>query len=265
MKIGFLQFNPLFGKVDSNIKKIESLIRNVDADLLVLPELSNSGYLFSSKKEAYNLAENIPEGSFARAITEIAKKKKMHIVCGAAEREGRNVYNSAFLTGPEGYVAKYRKVHLFNEEKLWFKKGDGPFEVHDIKGVKIGIMICFDWFFPETMRILSLKGAQVICHCANLVMPYCQSAMVTRSLENGVFAITANRTGRENRGNKIVSFTGRSQITGTKGEILIRAGKTEETVKIVNIDPRNALNKDINPKNNLFKDRRTDIYKGLIF
>jgi predicted amidohydrolase len=89
-----------------------------------------------------------------------------------------------------------------NEEALWFCPGDRDFPVFDIGPCKIGIMICFDWFFPESMRILSLKGADVICHSANLVLPFCQDAMVTRCLENHVFAITANRIGMENRGGK---------------------------------------------------------------
>ncbi|OGS19964.1 MAG: acyltransferase [Elusimicrobia bacterium RIFOXYA2_FULL_39_19] len=263
MKIGFLQFKPLFGEVNKNISKIQKLTRNIKADLLVMPELSNSGYIFTSKKEAFELAEPVPTGAFTRAIIEIARKKKMYIVCGIAEREGKNVYNSAFLAGPKGFIDTYKKAHLFYNEKLWFKKSNTPFKVHTIKGVKIGMMICFDWFFPESMRVLSLKGAQVICHCANLVMPYCQKAMVTRCLENRVFAVTANRTGQETRGKKSLHFTGMSQITGINGEILSTAGASEETIKIVTINPRDALNKNINPKNNIFKERRVEFYRDL--
>ncbi|MBU0951421.1 MAG: acyltransferase [Elusimicrobia bacterium] len=265
MKIGFLQFKPIFGAVELNLKKIEKHTRNVHADLLVLPELSNSGYIFTSKNEVEKLSENIPEGPTTKKLIEIANKNKTFIVCGVAEKQKSNYYNSAVLVGPKGYIGKYRKLHLFNDEKLWFKPGEKEPEVFSIKGVKIGIMICFDWIFPETMRVLSLKGAQIICHCANLVLPYCQKAMITRCIENRVFAITANRTGSETRRNKRLLFTGKSQIVDPYGKLLVSGKINQETVKIVNINPKNALNKNILGKNNLFKDRRINLYKGLIF
>jgi len=124
-------------------------------------------------------------------------------------------------------------------------------------------MICFDWIFPETTRILALKGADVICHCANLVLPYCQEAMVTRCLENRVFAVTANRTGTETRGEKSLHFTGKSQITGPDGSILYRAGEATEECGVVEIDPTLARNKVINPYNDAFGSRRNEYYGEL--
>jgi len=94
-------------------------------------------------------------------------------------------------------------------------------------------MICFDWIFPEAMRTLALMGAQIVLHPANLVLPYCQDAMVTRCIENRVFEITANRIGVE-RGLK---FTGASQITAPGGIVLHRATKTKEEALAVDIDP----------------------------
>jgi predicted amidohydrolase len=160
-------------------------------------------------------------------------------------------------------VASYRKVHLFFEEKLWFEPGDGEFPVFDIGPCRVGIMVCFDWFFPESMRTLSLKGAQVVCHPANLVLPYCQTAMVTRCLENRVFAVTANRTGTEDRGGKSLHYTGKSQITDTAGNILSRAGEDEECAGVFDIDPAKALDKQLNVHNNLFGDRRPSFYRDI--
>jgi predicted amidohydrolase len=121
------------------------------------------------------------------------------------------------------------------------------------------MLICFDWIFPETMRTLALKGAQVILHAANLVMPYCPDAMVTRALENRVFIVTADRIGEEKRNGKEYKFVGKSQIVAPNGEVLIRA-EDEECVKIVDIDPVIALDKKVNDFNDLFADRREDLY-----
>ena len=260
MKIGYVQFNPAFGQVGKNLDRAEALIEGTKADLLVLPELFNTGYLITSKEEIGALAEEAPGGKTTQRLAAIAKRNHVHLVAGMAERSGERIFNAAILVSPKGFVASYRKVHLFFEEKLWFDPGDGEFPVYDIGPCRVGIMVCFDWFFPESMRTLSLKGAQVVCHPSNLVLPYCQTAMVTRCLENRVFAVTANRTGTEQRGDKSLHYTGKSQITDIAGNILSRAGEDEECVGVFDIDPAKALDKQLNPHNNLFGDRRPEFY-----
>jgi predicted amidohydrolase len=260
MKVGFIQFDPVFGDIQGNIDTVMRLVEGADADLLVLPELFNTGYLFTSHEEVAELSEEIPGGKTTEALSELARKKNAWIVGGLAERSGENFYNSAVLVGPEGYRATYRKIHLFFEENIWFKPGDGEFQVYDIEGCTIGIMICFDWIFPESMRVLSLMGADVICHSSNLVLPFCQDAMKTRCLENRAFAVTANRTGTEERGGKSLYYTGKSQITGTRGNVLLQAGEGTEEVGVVEIDIKKARTKKINEYNDLFGDRRTEFY-----
>ena len=127
--------------------------------------------------------------------------------------------------------------------------------------VKIGMMICFDWIFPETTRTLALKGAQIICHSSNLVMHYCQNAMFTRALENHVFTITANRTGKDIKPDNEIEFTGESVIVSPKGKYLCRGSRDNEECLIAEIDPAEALNKNINENNDLFSDRRNEFYK----
>ncbi|OPY92675.1 MAG: (R)-stereoselective amidase [Syntrophaceae bacterium PtaU1.Bin231] len=261
MKAGFLQYKPLFGRVDHNLDRIEALIESTDADLLVLPELFNTGYVFTSKAEVAELAEEFPGGRTVKRLTEIARRKRMHIVAGIAERYAGRLFNSAALVTPAGFGGTYRKIHLFSEEKRWFDPGDLPFEVYEIGSCRIGMMVCFDWFFPESMRVLSLKGAEIVCHPANLVLPFCQDAMVTRCLENRVFAITANRTGTEDRGGgHSLRFTGKSQITAPDGSILHRAAEEAECIEVVEIDPARARDKRLNPFNDLFGDRRPEFY-----
>jgi predicted amidohydrolase len=264
MKAGFLQFAPQFGNVDANIHKALLMIDNTDAGLLVLPELFNTGYHFTSVQEAHNLAEEIPAGKTTRALSAIAQKKNIYIVAGIAEIAGANLYNSAVLVSPAGYVATYRKVHLFNEEKLWFEPGNKGFDVYDIGQCKVGIMVCFDWFFPESARILALQGADVICHPSNLVLPYCQDSMVTRCLENKIYAITANRTGYEERDGKRFIYTGKSQITAPDGSILYRAASDSDEAGVVEIDISRARDKRINKYNDLFADRKIAYYQDLV-
>ena len=189
---------------------------------MVLPELFNTGYQFISREEARDLAEKVPSGRTCKAMTDLARSGNMILVFGLAERDKDRIYNSAAIVGPEGYMGVYRKTHLFAEEKLFFEPGDTGFQVFDTGSARVGIMICFDWWFPESARSLALKGADIICHPANLVLPDCQQAMVTRSLENGVFSATANRIGTESRGGKRpLSFTGKSQILDHRGELCL--------------------------------------------
>jgi predicted amidohydrolase len=264
MRAGFVQFSPVFGKIGENIDRALSLIEKVDAELIVLPELFSTGYLFVSVAEARNMAEEIPTGKTTKALCSIAKKKKIHIVAGIAEASRNKLYNSAVLVSPSGYMATYRKLHLFNEETLWFQKGDYDFAVYDIGPCKIGMMICFDWYYPESVRILALKGADIICHAANLVLPYCQDAMITRCLENRVFAIVANRTGEEKRGEKKWRYTGKSEIVSPDARVLCRASEENDETGIVEIDVSLARNKRINKYNDLFSDRRVEYYNELI-
>jgi predicted amidohydrolase len=264
MNIGLFQFKPEFGNPDANIEKIRNKVSKENFDLLVLPELSNSGYLFSSKDELQNLAEEIPNGKFCKALIDLAKQKNVYIVSGICEKSGSDFYNSAVLVYPTGEVKTYRKIQLFYEEKLWFKPGEKSPDVYEINGsfgkVKIGMMICFDWFFPEVARTLALKGAQIICHPSNLVMQYCQTAMFTRALENHVFTITANRTGKDVKGDKELSFTGQSVIVDPKGNYLYRGSDEGEECFITQIDPMIALDKNITKLNNIFEDLREGLY-----
>jgi predicted amidohydrolase len=264
MKAGFIQFQPAFGDVEKNIRTIQRLAAHVDAELIVLPELCNTGYLFTSRREAEEMGEEIPGGMTTESLCGLARARNNYIVAGLIEKDGGRLYNASVLVGPKGYIATYRKIHLFSEEQLWFDPGDRGFAVYDIGICRVGLMICFDWLFPEAARVLSLKGADLLCHSANLVLPFCQDAMVTRCLENRVFAITANRTGTEVRGNKSLHFTGKSQITGPEGTILSRAGETSEEAGIVDIDIGRSREKSINPYNDLFGSRRAEYYDALM-
>jgi predicted amidohydrolase len=262
MEIGFFQFQPLQNDAKANAEKIYDTLIDKEFDLMVLPELANSGYLFSSAEGLDSASENIPSGIFSQTLLELAKKKNAYIVSGICEKFIFEYFNSSVLYSPDGTYKFYRKLHLFDTEKKWFTPGNMPLESCEIHHTKIGMMICFDWIFPETARTLALKGARIICHPSNLVMPYCQQAMVTRALENRVFTITANRIGSDKLNDGIeLSFTGESVIVSPKGEYLAKASKDKEECIIVEINPDEADNKNINENNNLFSDRRMGFYE----
>lgn len=263
VKAGFFQFTPEFGNVDANLKTVVSALRNTEADIIVLPELAFSGYLFSDRQELESLADDPHQSETVTRLTMLCRKGGSYIVTGFAEKNGDKIYNSALTIGADGLLHVYRKLHLFNTEKTYFDPGDTPLEAIDIGGVKIGVMVCFDWVFPEVARVLALKGADILCHPANLVLNYCQQAMRTRAIENSVFAISANRCGIENRPAGNLTFTGQSQVVAPDGELIYRAPPISQEVFVAEIDIARARDKAMTQRNDLFADRRPDYYKAL--
>ncbi len=253
-KIGLVQNNPKFLKGKENLAAALELMDKLEADLWVLPELFHSGYNFKTKKEAAKCAETA-DGPLAKILQAWTASRGCAVVAGVAEKAGAKLYNSAFfVNGPKLRV--YRKTHLFGNEKKFFSPGDTGFWVEPVKGVKVGVMICFDWFFPESCRTLALKGAQVVAHSANLVLPWGPEGMKIRSLENRVFSATANRVGSE-RG---LRFIGQSQVVAPNGGLLVRLGEAETRACVVECDPWTAKDKKVHPQNDLFKDRRPRSY-----
>jgi predicted amidohydrolase len=261
LRVGVIQFAPVFGDKAGNTERALAQAASVEAELLVLPELFNSGYQFLDRDEVRELAEPLPDGPTTQRLIAFARQRGCHLAAGLAELDGERLYNSACLVGPGGVVGAYRKAHLFERETLLFEPGDTGFPVFDLGFVRVGLLVCFDWRFPEAARSLALKGADLILHPANLVRPWCQEVMRTRSQENGLYTATANRVGREQRGGlEELTFTGRSQVTDTDGELLFRLGTDEETVRAAAIQPARARDKQ-RGLNHLFKHRRPDLYE----
>lgn len=262
MKIGFIQFAPALDDLQATIRQIDRLTALcAGTDLLVLPELCNSGYNFQSQEQAWQTSEEIGDSTFIQHLESLCQKHYCHFVSGFNERDGDRLYNSAILVGPKGYVGRYRKLHLFMNEKDFFEPGDLGLPIFDIGWCKVGMLVCFDWIFPEAWRILALQGADVICHPSNLVLPgLAQRSVPIHALTNRIYIVTANRIGTE----RDLTFTGLSTIADPKGEILLQASSSEEEVGLVNADISLARDKDITPRNNLFADRRTEEYTLLL-
>ena len=238
MRVATVQTNPAFGDVRANTREAIELMLSAPADLYVLPELCNTGY---------------------NAIVEFSKRNSCYVVYGFAEK-ANHIYNSSALLGPDSLIGLYRKVHLFDRENLFFRSGDVGFPVYDLPFGRIGMMICFDWIYPEAARTLALKGTQLIAHPADLVLAYCPDAMITRCLENSVFAATADRVGRENRGGHDLRFIGTSEIVSPRGEILGRLGTNDVGICVRDVDLEEAEDKKVNSHNDLLVQRRRDQY-----
>lgn len=264
MKIGFLQLRPKFGEIKQNVRNALSILKNVTDATIVLPELFNTGYLFRNLEELKELSESVQRGYTVPTLKKVAKQKRLNLVFGIAEKKNKKYYNTSVLITSKGKIYTYQKTHLFDREKLFFQPGTNAYQAYSVDGMKLGMMVCFDWIFPEVSRVLALKGVHVICHPANLVLPWGQDAMRTRSVENRVFTITANRIGTEKRGSLSLSFSGKSQIVDPEGNILASAGERSESLKIVDIDVTEANNKNVTANNDLFEDRKISLYKTIV-
>lgn len=257
IRTGIIQFDPILGSPAGNIRRLNALFNRLDeCELIVLPELSSSGYNFISAQQAFESSESLDGGEFCHFILEMAATRNAYIVAGVNEREGKNLFNTAILAGPEGMIGKYRKIHLFMNEKDIFQPGDKMPEVYQLNGFRTGIQICFDYLFPEPWRYLSEKGADIVCHPSNLITENAYRTLPAQALMNRVFIVTANRTGTD----RDLSFCGKSVVYGTRGEVLYMSPEKPDDVAVVNINPLQARDKKITSRNHVFTDRREDLY-----
>ena len=225
VQIACCQMEPYVGKKSDNLKKSIEMITEAasnGANLIVLPELCNSGYVFETREEAFALSENIPSGESCKSWSNVCEKLGVHIVAGINERSGDLLYNSSVVLGPNGYVGTFRKVHLWNEENLFFEPGDLGFPVFKTPIGRISCHICYDSWFPESYRLAALQGADIVCVSTNWVpipgQDKNREAMANilvmgAAHVNSVFIAAADRIGTE-RGQP---FIGQSIIANYTG------------------------------------------------
>ena len=260
MKVAAIQFAPVLGDLDATIARLRPLLEKAaPADLVVLPELANSGYAFASREEAWSFSETTHESKFLAFLSEECRKHRFAIATGMNERSGDHLFNSAVLLNGEKVIGTYRKVHLFLNEKDIFDPGDLGFPVFSLNEVRVGMLICFDWVFPEAWRIMGLNGADIVCHPSNLVLPgLAQRTVPAHAVMNRYFIALANRIGKE----KELTFTGKSLICGPQGEMYAEATAVDSQVVMATIEPLLARNKFITKRNNWLQDRRPDLYRS---
>jgi N-carbamoylputrescine amidase len=243
------------------------------ANLIVLPELSSTGYTFQTREQAFLHAEAVPEGASVQKWISFARANNVYLAAGLVEQAGMKLFDSAVLVGPKGFIGVYRKAHLWNQEKLWFSPGDLGFPVFETPIGRIGLLICWDIWFPEVPRLLSQQGADIICSLNNWVWTppplfdeagRCMASYLTMTAAhvNNVFIAAANRVGTD-RGER---FLGCSLIAGTNGWPLGPVADAEqETILYADIDLSSARSAPIwNDLNDLHRDRRADLYDAML-
>lgn len=261
MKIAVVQFEPKIGNTSFNLQKMLKYITNIDADLIIFPELATSGYFIPTKDEIISLSLNI-ESAEIQELINLSNQSNKGIVFGFPEKSEKGNFNSSMLILPNGSHFIYRKTHLFFKERFLFTEGDtGFFNVYWKQfDINIGMMICYDWRFPESARTLALKGADLIVCPSNLVTDVWHISMPSRALENKVYFAVANRIGIETINDESCKFLGESAIWSYNGSILTKASKSNEEVLISEIEPQKTRDKSFNPYNDIFKDRKPEFY-----
>lgn len=264
-RVGYVQYDVVYGNWEANAATVRRLVaEGSGADLLVLPELGLTGYDFVDPANLSGLAEPFRDGRTSKLMLSLAREHDLTLVMGYPELAAAGNFNSSLMALPDGTLHNYRKLHLFNREKEIFLPGDSAPTAHETPAGRVGMMICFDWFFPEVARYLGMLGAEIIAHPSNLVLPWCQQAMFARSIENRVFTVTANRIGTETQAGRTLTFTGNSQVMNTKGLVLAHAPVDTEHVTHVEIVPEDADDKSVLGRNHLFNDRRVDVLGALL-
>ncbi|WP_084151487.1 nitrilase family protein [Paracidovorax oryzae] len=274
VKVASIQMAPLVGDKPGNLERSVKLIEEAasqGACVAVLPELASSGYVFASRSEAFALAESVPDGETSRAWMEVAQRCGIHVVGGVAERQGDRLFNSALVVGPKGYIGTYRKLHLWGDEHLFFESGDLGLPIFHTEFGRIGIIICYDGWFPEVYRLLAMQGADIVCMPTNWVpMPgqlpgekaMANMLAMASAHSNGLNIICADRIGIE-RGQP---FIGQSLIVSAQGwPVAGPASHDREEILYASINlKRSRSARHLNVFNDVLRDRRDDIYDPML-
>ena len=265
--VAAVQTRAVTGETKANTEAaVEAVLAAADAgaSVLVLPELGNTGYMFDSRAEAFSLAEPI-DGPTVRLWERIARDRGVYICGGFTELDNGRLYNSAALVGPDGPIGRYRKIHLWDEESLFFEKGNLGLPVFDLPFGRVGMMICYDGWFPEVARTLKLKGADLILDptCWVLVPgvvtpenPVSAYVHLASAHVNSLHIVCADQCGME-RG---CTFLGRSAICGPAGFVAGPAGFEHPETLMAEINVVGARYHHWTPLADPLADRRTDLY-----
>ncbi len=271
IKIAAVQMNPEIMQKRQNLDHVLLSMKATagnGADLIVFPECALTGYVFGSREEAIPFMEAIP-GPSTKEIGALCKELGVHTAVGLLEKDGAKCYNAAVLVGPDGLIGKYRKNHLpFLGIDRFLDSGNRPFEVFDTPVGRLGIHICYDATFPESARIMTLLGADILILPTN--WPQGRGRVVkyvinTRAYENKVHFVAVDRVGEE-RGTR---FIGNSKIVDAWGDTLVQAGDDDEEIIYAEVNLADARQKRVVFKPGEFEmdfihDRRPELYGAIV-
>ena len=240
IRVALAQIATKTGDKSYNLRIIEnfcSTARNNATELIIFPELSLTGYV--CRDDFYHLAESL-DGDSINSVKKIAKENNMVVVFGmpTTGKIKNVIYNSSIIVNPDGETFSYNKLflptHSVFEEKRYFRPGT-EVKSFDVNGMKFGMSICYDLYFPEVYRILALRGSElVICISASpsTRKEYFENLIRARAIENGMFVALVNRVGIEDG----LTFWGGSQVVGPNGDIIMKGSYYDEEITYGNID-----------------------------
>ena len=265
-KVALAQISCKRGDKTENIRKIEDNVvraKKQGVELVIFPELSVTGYVL--RDQIYELAETIP-GQSTNILEKLAVKTGTYIVFGVPELSDKTqatIYNAAVLVGPDGLIGKYRKMYLPThsvfEEKRYFRPGYQT-AVFETELGKIGLIICYDVFFPEVSRLTRLKGAQlIVCISASPATrrAFFETLTAARAIENTAFLAYVNLVGIEDG----LQFWGGSRLIGPNGRVLVKTKYDKEDLVIGEVNYA-----DIRPVETfvpILKDLRPELFDKL--
>jgi omega-amidase len=256
--VSAIQFNITLGDADKNLQLVLAALeraRQQDSQLVVLPEMWSTGYDY---KRLPVLAEQTP--NIIDRLCETTARLGMVVVGSLAEKDGKSVYNTAYVIDRGQVAGKYRKLHLFSfmGEDRFLSAGNRTLVVPTSAG-RLGIAICYDLRFPEMFRKLALEGAEIICIPAEWPKPrqeHWLTLLRARAIENQLFVAAANCCGIQGK----LDFFGMSLLISSRGEILAEGG-AEEAEIVARFDFSEMAGYRFQIP--CFRDRRPEIYGSL--
>ena len=285
MKVGLVQQKNT-ADIPANIQKLQDNIRKaaaMGAELVVLQELHNGLYFCQTENtEIFNQAESIP-GPSTETFGKLAKELGIVLVLSLFERRAPGLYhNTAVVLEKDGSIAgKYRKMHIPDDpayyEKFYFTPGDLGFEPIDTSVGRLGVLVCWDQWYPEAARLMTMRGAEMLIYPTAIGWESTDTeeekkrqlnAWITvqrgHAVANGLPVITVNRTGHEpdpSGQTNGIQFWGNSFVAGPQGELLAEFTNEQEEVRVVEVDKSRSEN--VRRWWPFFRDRRIDAFDGL--
>ena len=278
LKIAGVQMDVKIADPTANVALMKQHLQSTTAAgaaITIFPECALTGYCFESFEEAYEVSESIADGPSIESMMSACREIGTHAIFGFLERDGKQIFNSALCVGPEGVIAKYRKVHLptlgVDNFTTPGEEGNSVFDLpllgEAADPIRVGINICYDCSFPEAARVLMLQGADLIVLPTNwppgsgLVADVIPNA---RALENNVYFAAVNRIGNE-RG---FDFIGKSKICDPLGRELDFANHCDEAIVYAEVDVQFARRKHLvavpgKHEVHRVEDRRPETYRSL--
>ena len=276
VKIACIQMHSEYQDLEKNLETARRMILEAcdnGANLMVLPEIFNVGSAAPNRAAAYRVSEAVPEGTTTQTLLQLAREKKVYICGSIVEREGVDLYNTAIFVGPDGFIGRYRKLHLNGDEFLYYEPGNLGIPVFRTELGRIALLICADAYNPETFRIATMQGADLVC-----VMFHSSDAHESRKLPEGCYTmapvlcmagavsnhiavVCCNRVGESNG----MVAAGQSLIANYWGAPVSPIGPYDkEAILYAEVDLSDSRRKHFTPTTSRLDNRRTDVYDRML-